>query len=122
MALSNFSTRFLIDKKCFYLCAQKHEKTFFVFVFDRVEELLDRIPFNSGQERKLALYMDRQSFSDFVEDIPCQGDDNIFGRVMFALSTVSGYASVRFDEKGFRILNTGMDSDSTVLRLDVQKV
>ena len=94
----------------------------FVYVFDRAEEIVDRMRFGDGQKRKLLLQMDRRSFEDFYGDIPARGDDNMFGDVMFALIAVQGYADERFEAKGFRVLGAGTGTGYDGITLDLQRV
>lgn len=94
----------------------------FVYVFDRAEEVVNRMRFDAGQKRELLLQMDRRSFEDFYSDIPARGDDNMFGDVMFALEAVVRYAEQRFEEKGFRVLGAGTGTDYDGITLKLQRV
>ncbi len=94
----------------------------FVYVFDRAEEIVDRMRFGDGQKRKLLLQMDRGSFEYFYGDIPARGDDNMFGDVMFALIAVQGYADERFEAKGFRVFGVGTGTGYDGITLDLQRV
>ena len=94
----------------------------FVYLLDRVGEIVERMSDAPGQQRKLTLRMSRRSFEDFYGDIPARGDDNWVGDAMFALMAVSEHADERLGRKGYRVLSAGAGSNYDGISLQVQKV
>ena len=83
----------------------------FVYVFDRIEEVVDKMIFEEGLERRLNFLMDKTSFERFYSDIPAREDDNMFGDVMNVFSVVYQYAQERFEPKGFKIRGCGTSTE-----------
>ena len=92
----------------------------FVYVFDKVEEIVNAIKVEETQTLTLQLLLGKQSFEDFYSDIPCRGDDNMFGSVMFALIAVQNYAAQRLEINGFKVLGVGTRDSSITLNLQRQ--
>ncbi len=63
----------------------------FLYVFDRVEEIVDRMKFDSGQRKELIIMMDVPTFQQFWSDIPIISKH---------------YASQRMGPKGFFVENS----------------
>jgi len=94
----------------------------FVYLFDRTEELLNKIKFTNGQKRKLILKMDELSFEYFYDDVPSRSDDNMFGDALFALISIKDYAEQRFKEKQLRVLSTGFSTNHEGITLELQRI
>lgn len=71
-----------------------------IYVFDRVEEIIDHIGLSPGQQRVLQLNFDNSSYRDFISDIPYQEDGSLFGNYYFQTIALGNYVSERFQQKG----------------------
>lgn len=92
----------------------------FVYVFDRLSEIIEKVPFAEGQERTFTLKMDDRSFKDFDGDIPFMGDDTLVGNGMFAFAAIFQYGEQRFSPLGYNVTSAG-NGENNSIRIKLKK-